>query len=152
MTAKDGLNIGMANRFKVVVEPNKHDLGTFSKVAGLKVTWTVNSFQAGDQGNNLWIYPGGNKYADVSLSRVICKQSEDIRVWLSETSFNHEAHTMTIMAYDETYVDPPIMKWELRNALPKEWSVDTFDAGGSKVQIETLVVAHTGFLDDEQSV
>jgi phage tail-like protein len=150
--APEGTSVGQANRFRLkCVQPSDHDLGTFSKVEGLDVTWTVNSYQTGDQGNALFIFPGANKYNDVSLTRVVCEQSEDVRTWLSNTSFNHEPHLMTVEVFDETYT-APIMTWELRNAMPKKWSVTGFDAGASKVAMETLVIAHTGFLDDDQSV
>ena len=153
MGALDGTGVGQANRFRLkCVSPSDHDLGTFSKVEGLDVTWTVNSYQAGDTGNSLFIFPGSNKYNDVSLTRVVCEQTESIRQWLSDTSFNHTPHLMTITVYDETYVEPGIMTWELRNAMPKKWSVVSLDAGASKVATETLVIAHTGFLDDDMSV
>jgi phage tail-like protein len=149
----EGTQIGMANRFRLKVPSHTdHDLGTFSKVEGLDVSWTVNTYQTGDQGNSIWIFPGGTKYNDVSLSRVVCEQTESIRKWLSDTSFKHEPHLMTIDLFDESYKEPPLMTWELRNALPKKWSVTGFDAGASKVAVETLVIAHTGFLDDDAQV
>jgi hypothetical protein len=40
----------------------------------------------------------------------------------------------------------------LENAVPTKWSIQGFDAGASKVAIETLVVAHAGFLADAQAV
>jgi phage tail-like protein len=153
MGVLDGTKIGMANRFAVRIEPKTHDLGTWSGCTGLEITWEVNKYQAGDQGNALWIFPGNNKYSDVTLTRTVCEQTREIHKWLSETSFGHEPHIMTIELYDEKFEKGQyIMDWTLENALPKQWKVEKFEAGASKVATETLVIAHTGFLNDQKQV
>jgi phage tail-like protein len=157
--ATDGTNIGMANRFAVkVVEPSAFDLGTWAKCDGLDVSWNVNSYQAGDAGNSLWIFPGSTKYKDVTLQRVACTDTKRIKDdWLSKVSFELSTtlkpHLITVTLLDESYtLANAVCDWELQNAFPKQWSVTGMDATKSAVAFETLVIAHTGFLGDEVSI
>ena len=159
MGALDGTKIGMANRFHVKVDsPSQFDLGTWAKCEGLDVEWTVNSYQAGDAGNSLWIFPGSTKYNAVTLQRVACENTRSIKNdWLTSVSFDLKdklkPHLITISLLDETYkLEDAVCEWELRNAFPKKWSVTGMDATKSGVAYETLIIAHTGFLDDERFV
>lgn len=151
MGAKDGKKIGMSNRFRLVVEPGGHDLGTWSKIDGLDVSWTMNTYQAGDLGNTIFLYPGATKFNNVSFTRTACDETKKMKEWLDNTSFKHDIHTMTIELYDESYTTY-VASWTLENAVPTKWKIDSFDASGSKVVTETLTVAHSGFLNDAQVV
>jgi hypothetical protein len=42
----------------------------------------------------------------------------------------------------------PVIAWEMRCIIPVKWSIDSFEAGQSKVALETLELQHKGFLDD----
>jgi phage tail-like protein len=154
--AIDGKQIGMANRFKVVIIPGDHDLGTWSKVDGLSMSWDINKYQAGNLGNTVFLFPGNTKFSEVSLARTACNETQKIKEWLDSTSFKHEYHEATIQLYDETYGGESgaafIMSWTLMNAVPMKWAVTGFDAGKSGVAIETLTLAHSGFLADEKTV
>jgi phage tail-like protein len=156
MGAVDGTKIGMSNRFKVVVIPENHDLGTWSKVDGLTMQWDIAKYQAGDLGNTVYLFPGNTKFSDVSLARTACEDSKKVKEWLDKTSFEHSLHDVTIQLYDESYGGKEgkdfIMSWTLVNAVPTKWSVVGFDAGKSGVAIETLTLAHSGFLNDEKKV
>jgi phage tail-like protein len=155
MPVLDGTHIGMANRFQVkVLAPSEFDLGTWAKCDGLDVQWTVNSYQAGDQGNALWLFPGGTKYKDITLQRVACEHTKVIKdQWLKKTSFEHVKHHIVITLLDESYdMANSVCDWDLIDAMPKQWSISGFEASKSAVAIETLVIAHTGFLDDLKSV
>lgn len=149
MGAIDGTKIGMSNRFRLVVEPGTHDLGTWSGIGGLDVTWTMNTYQAGDLGNTIFLYPGGTKFSNVTLTRTVCDETNKMKEWLDSTSFNHEMHTMTIDVFDESYTKP-VVSFTLENAVPTNWKIDKLDAKGSNVLTETLTVAHSGFLNDAQ--
>jgi hypothetical protein len=47
------------------------------------------------------------------------------------------------------YQGMPIVQWRLNEFFPIAWSVESFDASGAKPAIETLKLAHTGFLEDD---
>jgi hypothetical protein len=42
-----------------------------------------------------------------------------------------------------------MVQWRLSEFFPIAWSVESFDAAGAKPAIETLKLAHTGFLEDD---
>ncbi len=42
-----------------------------------------------------------------------------------------------------------VSTWELRQVIPVKWSVSAFEATSSKVAIETLELAHLGFLTED---
>ena len=149
----DGTKIGMANRFSVIVTPGDHDLGTWAQVQGLQVKWEVGEYRAGDQGNARWILPGKTTYQPVKLIRAACDDSKKVQTWLSETSHKHKTHEVTINLFDTVYkAGEEIISWTLENALPSSWEIAGFDAGASKVALETLTFEHTGFLADQQTV
>ncbi|MGH9244060.1 MAG: phage tail protein [Acidimicrobiales bacterium] len=141
----DGLKLGLANRFRVVINPGDHDLGTWAKVDGLKVTWETPDYRAGDAGNYRWFAPSYTKYTEVKLARAACEDSNKVKDWLSKTSFEHTPHEVTIELFDASYT-APIVTWELKDAMPHDWGIQGFDAGASKVAIEELSFTHNGFL------
>ena len=46
------------------------------------------------------------------------------------------------------YGGVPVVQWRLNEFFPIAWSVVDFDADQAKPAIETLELAHTGFLYD----
>ena len=71
-----------------------------------------------------------------------------MQAWLKScsTSNSSQRRTGSITLWDSA-VTTKINTWNLVAVMPLEWAVDTVDAGTSKV--ETLTVAHEGFLSDE---
>jgi phage tail-like protein len=153
MPLNDQSLIGLANRFGVkVVDQSQYDLGSWQKCEGLDVTWDVPDYRSGDGGNQRWFFPANTKYTTVKLMRAATsKDSEAVRTWLTANSWT-QAQTrgiITITLYDSTATK--IIDWELKNALPRKWSINSMDAGASQVSIETLEIDHEGFLEDDKS-
>lgn len=149
----DQSRIGLANRFKVTVIPGDYDLGSWQKAEGLDVTWDMPEYRAGDAGNARWFFPANTKYQSVKLLRAACEDSASVRDWLNKNSFNFDKSrvSVTIKLYDSSG-SKVVIEWELRNAQPKKWSVNSMDAGASQVMIETLEFDHEGFLEDETKI
>lgn len=145
MPLSDDTLLGLANRFTVVVDG--HDLGSYAKCEGLDVAWEVADYRAGDNGNDHWYFPGVTKYSSIKLTRAACKDSEQVKSWLSETSNKHKPGTGTITLFDSH--SEKVMSWNLRAVMPTKWAITSFEAGASKVAQETLELEHMGFLDDE---
>jgi phage tail-like protein len=140
--------MGLSNRFAVDVMPGDRSLGSWAKVEGLDVTWEVPDYRAGDQGNFRWLFPGKNSYSNVKLSRTVVNgDTQSVKEWLEENSMNFKPSEITITLKDAAGV--AVMDWTCKNAVVLKWSVQGFDAGASKVAIETLEFSHRGFLDDE---
>jgi phage tail-like protein len=141
--------LGMANRFELVVHaPGEINLGSWTKVAGLDVSWDVAEYRAGDAKNERWYQPGNTKYSEVTFGRAACKDSKTVQGWLEKQSFGFKgSYTADIILKDSSNTE--VLKWEVRDFMVKKWSVDGFDAGKSSIAIETLQFTHMGFLENE---
>jgi phage tail-like protein len=141
--------LALVNRFAVEIEPGSYNLGSFSKVDGLDVTWDMPDYRAGDAGNARWFFPGNTKYTSVKLVRAVCSDSTAVQKWLADNShkFTTSRCQVTISLMDTTMASP-VIKWTLNNAVPKKWSINSMDASGSAISLETLEFDHEGFLED----
>jgi phage tail-like protein len=148
MAVADDAVLGLSNRFKVDVNPGNRSLGSWAKVEGLDVTWEVPDYRAGDQGNFRWLFPGKTTYSNVKLTRSAVKDdTKSVKEWLEENSVNFKPSEITITLNDAQH--KAVMDWTCKNCIVLKWSVQGFDAGASKVALETLEFSHRGFLDDE---
>ncbi len=144
-------NLGLANRFHLkMIGTQAKDFGSWTKAEGLDVSWDVAEYRAGDNGNDRWYLPGNTKYSNVKLSRAACADSEAVRDWLSKTSFKHTTGQQATLTLHDSKGEA-VLTWAFEELLPVKWSIGGFDAGASKVQVETLEFAHMGFLDDQKS-
>lgn len=142
----DGI-FGMTHRFIVVIDNPTYDLGYWQKASGLSVTWATCRYQAGDQGNEFWLYPGTTTYENIKLTRPISPASNVTQAWLSATSANMMPLSGAIMLCASMGV--PVITWRLYQFFPVNWQVGEFTAENGRVVTETLELAHTGFLDDQ---
>lgn len=141
--------LGMAHRFQVKVPG--YDLGNWSKASGLKVNWAPVEHRPGDVVNGVWWYPGTTKYETIKLARAAdSKYSKATWNWLKEVSSNHTPQSGIITLYDPH--GQSVFDWELDSIFPLSWGIDGFDAGSSKVALETLELQHNGFLIDEMKL
>ncbi|MCX2954579.1 phage tail protein [Lentzea sp. NEAU-D7] len=140
-------NFGMAHRFTLYLIEARHDLGSWAQVQGLEVSWDQCEYRAGDADNYRWYTPGVTKYPTVKLTRAACEESGKVKTWLDQTSFAHKSGELGVLTMKDAN-DKPVMTWELRNLLPLKWSITGFDASQSKMALETLELAHVGFLDE----
>ena len=140
--------LGLAMRFAVKIDNGKYDLGSWSKAEGLEVSWELCEYRAGDSKNQRWYFPGHTKYSTVKLSRAATKDgTESVKEWLNSNSFKAEVQMGAIGLHDST--DTEITSWELVNVMPVKWNVAGFDATANKIAVETLELAHMGFLTKE---
>jgi phage tail-like protein len=137
---------GISHRFVIAIDNSTYDLGYWHKVSGLSVTWDLCKYRPGDQGNNFFIFPGTTTYENIQLTRPVSPLSEITQRWLSSTSSNMTPLSGAIMLCASSGV--PIISWNLYQFFPVSWRVEDLTAETGKVVVETLEIAHTGFLDD----
>ena len=142
--------VSMTHHFVVILDDPAYNLGSWSKAAGLSVSWAPCEYRVGDAGNQLWVMPGTTKYEKVKLSRAAGADSQIVQQWLARNSARPSPLSGTIMLMDWTGV--PVVHWRLNQFIPIGWSIVEFDADQGKAAIETLELAHTGFLYDETSL
>jgi phage tail-like protein len=140
-------NVYMSHRFVVSIDHSTYNLGTWSRVSGLQVSWNPCEYRVGNKGNQFWILPGTTKYQNIKLSRAACADSQTVQNWLAETSLNPTplCGAIQLLGFGGTAV----ITWSLNEFFPVAWSIVDLDAGQGKPAIETLELAHTGFLDDQ---
>lgn len=143
-------HVSMTHHFVVIIDHPAYDLGTWSKVSGLSVSWAPCEYRVGDAGNQVWILPGNTKYEKIKLSRAACADSQMVQLWLAQTSKNPAPLSGTILLVD--WMGIPVVHWRLSQFFPIGWSIVEFDADQGRPAIETLELAHTGFLYDDFSL
>ncbi len=139
--------VSMNHRFAVSIDRSKYDLGSWAAAAGLSVRWNVCEYHYGGPGNDYWIFPGTTKYENIKLKRAACSDSATVQTWLRATSRRPEALTGTVQLLD--WLGFPVVEWRMSAFFPVAWSITEFDAGAAKPALETLELAHTGFLSDD---
>ena len=139
--------VSMTHHFVVCIDNPAYDLGTWARVSGLTVSWNPCEYRVGNRGNQLWIMPGTTKYQPIKLSRAACADSQIVQLWLAATSKNPVPLSGTIMLIGLGGL--PVVHWRLNEFFPIGWSIVDFDADQGRPALETLELAHTGFLYDE---
>jgi phage tail-like protein len=139
--------VSMSHRFVVLLDNSTYDLGTWYRVSGLQVKWKPCEYRVGDKGNQFWVLPGNTEYQNIKLSRAACADSQIVQAWLASTSLNPVPHSGVIMLM--SYGGIPVVHWRLNEFFPISWSIVDLDADQAKPSIETLELAHSGFLYDE---
>ncbi|HEV2360671.1 MAG TPA: phage tail protein [Acidimicrobiales bacterium] len=120
------------------------DLGRFQTCQGLGCEVTLEKREEG--GNNGFIHqlPGRVKYTNVKLTRPVNESSANIASWMSSMVGSIQRRTAQVqaMAADGTV----IASWSLDQVIPVKWTGPNLDVSQAKVAIETLELAHHGFL------
>lgn len=142
--------VAMSHRYSVLIDNALYHFGDWSRVTGLSVSWQLCELRAGDQGNSGWHFPGTTSYEPITLSRAACAESRVVQLWLSRTSKNPRPQSGTIQLVD--FLGTPLVQWRLAEFFPIGWSIETFDASAGRPAVETLRLAHNGFLGDEISM
>jgi phage tail-like protein len=140
---------GDSSRFLVVIDDSKYDLGAWSRVSGLAVTWDAMEYRVGDS-TYLWSAPGVRKFSKISLSRATCPDSSLVQEWLAETVKKPKLYSGCIKLLD--WAGLPLCEWRLTSFVPVGWKIADFETKAATIVMETLDLAHTGFLDDDVSL
>ena len=130
-------------RFQVRVD-RFGTLGLWTKCEGIGVEYDVMEYKEGGQNGFIHRLPGRAKYANVKLTRPIDKNSSKVADWMASVQ-----STVTRDTAEITVLDPAgdvVATWNLAGVFPARWTGPTLDVGGNQVAIETLEIAHNGFI------
>jgi phage tail-like protein len=152
--------MGLAHRFVVTIDNSSYNFGSWSRASGLTVKWDVCEYRTGSDGNAVQLAPGFSRYERIKLTRAACFDSAIVQQWLVATSLACKPLSGAI--YMMTTGIPggvgdlpglsgiPMVTWLLREFFPVAWSITDFESSASaNVALETLELAHTGFLNDQ---
>lgn len=127
--------------FGVTIDDTR--LGTFNSCEGLGVEVVLEQREEGGNNGFVWQLPVRLKFANVKLSRPVCKDTTEVMNWLASMTTKVEPRTASIkaMTADRTVV----ATWNLLGVIPVRWSGPSLNLDSPKVAVETLEIAHHGF-------
>ena len=129
--------------FTVTAGDGSHDLGTWSKVSGLDVTFDLAEYRSGDHAHvSRWHFPGNTKYGTVTLHRSSSGEIDLVLAWLRNVAETGESQTLVITLFDQK--GEAVVSWQLEGVVPTKYTAGSFNAEGNDVAIETLVLSHEG--------
>jgi phage tail-like protein len=137
---------GDSSKFLVVIDDGEYDLGSWSRVSGLSVTWDVVEYRVGSS-NTVWAAPGIPRYAKISLSRATCLDSNIVQSWLAKNAKEPKSYSGSIKLL--SWAGLPLCEWTLKSFVPIGWKIADLETKAATVVMETLELAHTGFLHDD---
>jgi phage tail-like protein len=137
---------GDSSKFLVVFDNSDYDLGAWSRVAGLTVSWDACEYRYGSS-TEIWSAPGVPKYSKITLSRATCPDSMTVQEWLADTAKNPKPFSGSIKLLSVLGFE--LVSWELKSFFPTSWKVADLETKAATVVIESLELAHTGFLNND---
>jgi phage tail-like protein len=125
-------------------------LGTFTGCEGLGAEVVLEQREEGGNNDFVWQLPTRLKYPNIKLSRPLGKDTEKIAEWFASMSTGYTRCTGTIQAMraDGT----KIAQWSLFDVVPVRWSGPSLNPDQPKVVMETVEIAHHGFLPSGSNV
>jgi phage tail-like protein len=142
MPISNPLDPAIITSFSVMID-NKISLGSFSSCEGLGLEVVMEAREEG--GNNSFVHqlPVRIKYPNIKLSRPVDEQSRLISDWLNTMHGTITRTTAEIIALNWIR---PVTSWKLQGVIPARWQGPQMSADNNKVSVETLELAHHGFL------
>ncbi|WP_112274534.1 phage tail protein [Lentzea terrae] len=127
------------------VSVDKNDLGSFNSCEGLGCEFVIEQREEGGNNGMVWQLPTRIKYPNVKLSRPVTRDSQKITNWISGMASGIKRRTAVIEA--KNLEGKTIASWSLAEVVPVRWTGPQLSAEQNKVAMETLELAHHGFLD-----
>lgn len=142
--------LALTTRFHVSVDGV--DLGGWARCQGLQVKFNPEPYKEGGNYQYAHILPGQIEYPHVTLERAMnAADTAKVQAWLRDRASgwvdamsSGGGGTAQITLYDAH--GKKVASWQLRNVYPSMWKGPDLDASTLGVAIETLELAHEGFL------
>ena len=128
--------------FSVTIDDE--ELGSFNSCDGLGCEVVIEQREEGGNNGFIWQLPTRIKYGNVKLTRPVGKDSAKLTAWLASFATGVSRQTATISARGSN--DEVVASWSLDGVIPVRWSGPQLSLDSPKVAIETVELAHHGFL------
>jgi phage tail-like protein len=124
--------------------PNSEGDFRFQEVTGLEVEMEMDSFTEGGQNRFVWKLPKRARYQDITLKRGMLKGSE-IVAWSRNAfeNFIFEPTNVLITLLNDQH--EPVQVWSVVNAIPKKWTISSFNAEDNSIVIESFTLSYQFF-------
>ena len=126
------------------VRVDGHELGAFTACDGLGCEVVIEQREEGGNNGFVWQLPTRVKYSNVKLSRPVGKDSHKLTAWLASFATGVRRQTASISAMTADL--QVVATWNLDGVLPVRWSGPSLNPDSPKVAMETVELAHHGFL------
>jgi phage tail-like protein len=146
--------LGMAMRFDIVI--GTMSLGSWSSCRGIQVDFKPTRFrELGTNGYRRVLMPD-IEYATITLERAMDGRSSAVvqqwlttqaKLWLAGTATGapYSGETGRITLYNTHAL--PVANWTVYGVYPSKWTGPTLSGKDTGIAIESLELAHEGFLD-----
>ena len=128
--------------FSVVIDTI--DLGAFTTCEGLGLEVVLEQREEGGNNGFVWQLPTRIKFSNVKLSRAVGPDTAKIAKWFAGMTSGVKRSTAVITARSAD--DQPVAHWNLAGVVPVRWTGPSFSLESPKVAMETIEIAHHGFL------
>jgi phage tail-like protein len=131
------------NKFVVTIDALA--FGSWTKCDGLKASYDIKEYTEGGQNNFVHNLMGRLKFEKINLQRAVCEETNAVAGWFAmyQVMVRRSAGSIAVCASN----GDEIFRWSMTGIVPVSWSAAGLDAAGNGVLIETLTLAHDGFLD-----
>lgn len=126
------------------VEIGTNELGIFSSCEGLGVEVVLEQREEGGFNGHVWQLPTRLKYTNIKLSRPLGEESKKIAAWFASMTTGFERRTAVITARNAK--NEKVASWNLSGVVPVRWTGPSLNVDSPKVAMETIEIAHHGFL------
>ena len=129
-------------RFRVTI--GVVDLGSFTTCDGLACEVETEEHWEGGMDTRPWILPTRLRYSNIVLTRPLTASTVTAWQWVqAQVTLPLPAIGQIVaLAPDHS----PIVRWDLDRVVPVRWQGPSFTAESSQAVMETLELAHHGFL------
>lgn len=138
----EDINTGVSVSYIVSLDSAK--LGTFSTCEGLGCEVVIETREEGGNNDFIWQFPTRLKYPNITFTRPLGPETVLIADWFASMATGYSRRTGTIEAMQDK--GNRIAVWELFDVIPVRWKGPSFNPDQPKVLIETLEIAHHGFI------
>jgi phage tail-like protein len=116
----------------------------FQEVSGLDVEMELETFIEGGQNRFSWQLPKRTRYSELVLKRGMFLGS-GIILWCQDAfeNFVFTPANITIALLNDMHI--PVQAWYVVNAIPKKWSISSFNAQENSVVVESFTLSYQYF-------
>lgn len=132
--------------FRFKVEIKGHEVGGFSEVTGLQAEVEVLEYREGGVNDFIHKLAGPVRYPANLVLKHGLMDADQIWQWEQQIlQGNISRASVSVILLDEAGDEK--WRWNFRDAYPVKWSGPDLRAGTAEVAVETLELAHRGFLE-----
>jgi phage tail-like protein len=125
------------------------DLGAFTGCDGLGCEVAIEQREEGGVNSFVHQLPGRIKYTNVKLTRPVTADTVKIAQWFAKMNGTITRTQAEIIVKNND--EKPVFTWTLQGVVPVRWQGPSLTVDTAKVAIETLELAHHGFLQTGES-